>query len=70
MKDQCKYCISWVGRCTEDSDYGKDKCKEHADEVCCECGKPAYRECEETYSAVCGYPLCNECTHKCRAKNR
>ena len=57
---KCKFNMAWVGECQN-----KNPCDKHKNIKCSICGKPATRECEETYQFVCGHPLCNDCKCKC-----
>ena len=59
----CKWDRAWIGRCKEP--VMKDGlCAEHAPLRCCSCGAQATHDCEHTgIQFVCGYPLCDGCTH-------
>ena len=59
---QCRWNIAWVGRCKSPAMNGSDCCEKHQ-KVCCSCGAPATRECEETGQFVCGASLCDDCRH-------
>lgn len=54
----CVYNLAWIGPCSKP---GKPYCNEHAVTRCCSCGAQATHQCPETYSLVCGYPLCDGC---------
>ena len=56
--EKCNFDKAWIGKCRNEK-----PCKEHADIKCCSCGAPATRECPETGQFVCGFPLCDDCTH-------
>lgn len=54
----CNFERAWRGRCTN-----QIPCKEHTNLNCCSCGSPATHDCPETFSLVCGAPLCGDCEH-------
>lgn len=59
---KCDFVRAWIGYCNEDVHEGH-RCLKHSKEVCCSCGAPATRECDETMWLVCGAPICNDCEH-------
>ena len=58
----CTYGLAWHGPCGAES-LEDDRCVDHKDEVCKSCGDKATHQCGMTLTlAVCGYPLCDDCT--------
>jgi len=61
-KPKCRWHESWIGQCKEFAD-NSGFCEKHKNQVCCSCGAIATHSCEETGQFVCGFLLCDECTH-------
>ncbi len=57
---QCKFQISWVGRCKGEV-MADELCSTHIDVSCVVCNQQAVRECDHTGQFVCGAPLCDTC---------
>ena len=62
-KSVCGFGIAWLAPCKHEVEAPGCRCSEHTDIKCASCGAPATHQCEETGGLVCGYPLCDECTH-------
>lgn len=60
---RCEFVIAWIGQCSRQAGPGLTLCRDHAKQRCVECGKQAFRDCEETAELVCGAPLCHQCSH-------
>jgi len=65
--EQCKFNKAWIGRCKNEADES-GFCEEHKFLKCCSCGTQATHECDETGQFVCGFPLCDDCTHNTHPK--
>lgn len=59
---KCKFDKGWGGKCENEAD-DSGFCEEHKDMKCCSCGKQATHSCSETGMFICGFPLCDDCTH-------
>lgn len=57
---KCKYRVAWKGACGKPV-VSTNYCEDHQFKICCACGKPATRECDETFMFVCGEPLSDKC---------
>ena len=76
--DQCKFDVSWVGRCRNTAVPDTEYCLDHLQDpegkrwkgTCVTCGEQATHDCEDTFQFVCGAPLCDkpECTEKHRRR--
>lgn len=59
---QCKFDVSWVGRCRSEAVDGSDYCEKHHGQKCTSCKTAqATHDCDHTGQFVCGYPLCENC---------
>lgn len=61
----CTFNEAWQGRCSKS---GFPYCPEHASMTCRTCGEQATHTCAETFSLVCGEPLCGK--HGCTMRRR
>ena len=61
---ECKFENAWVGRCKNIAILNQEYCAEHFGLQCCSCGAQATHSCDETFSLVCGAPLCDDCEHE------
>jgi hypothetical protein len=57
----CQFDLAWIGPCRKPVLEGATYCPKHEPVKCVSCGKPATRECGQTYQLVCGALLCNDC---------
>lgn len=57
---KCQFEPAWT-MCNNDAQPHKWFCKEHLNKKCGVCGGQANRECDATFSLVCGFPLCQKC---------
>jgi hypothetical protein len=58
---ECGWDMAWVGRCKDEATEADGRCQRHTGNACCSCGRPATRECADTFQFVCGAPLCDDC---------
>jgi len=65
--EKCPFDRAWMSRCGEPAAPGSSFCEKHAAWRCQACGKPAVKDCGETYQFVCGTPLCAACECPCQA---
>ena len=63
MATKCKFDLAWQGPCNKPTVEGSDYCEEHKGVECVSCGAQATHQCGETMGLVCGYDLCDDCTH-------
>ena len=56
----CKFDIAWVGTCKEHNFKDSEFCEKHTEMKCSVCGKQATKECDRTFTLVCGCPLCDD----------
>lgn len=57
---KCRFQAAWT-TCTKEAESPSRFCKEHQNKKCGVCGDQANRECDATFSLVCGFPLCQNC---------
>lgn len=60
---KCIFDLAWIGKCKQPTVPGENFCEKHLPERCCVCKGQATRECDATFSLVCGAPLCDTCRH-------
>lgn len=58
---ECKFDVSWVGRCKKPTLGESEYCAVHYGMKCCSCKAQATHDCDRTGQLVCGAPLCDAC---------